>query len=136
MKYKVSPYAVLTLLVCLIMFVAKSVVLALHNHEGGDMGAQHTGDFRASTAQPFAELMDEAMAIMHQGMDQAPKTGNSDHDFAAMMIPHHQGAVDMAKVELVYGKDPVLRRLAQEIIVTQGQEIEVMRMRLKQHHVP
>jgi len=41
-------------------------------------------------------------------------------------------AVDMAKVELLYGKDPVLRRLAQEIIVTQEQEIEVMRMRLKQ----
>ena len=62
----------------------------------------------------------------------APMTGDPDHDFAAIMIPHHQGAVDMAKVELIYGKDPVLRRLAQEIIVTQEQEIEVMRMRLKQ----
>jgi uncharacterized protein (DUF305 family) len=48
-----------------------------------------------------------------------------------MMIPHHQGAVDMAKVELIYGKDPVLRRLAQEIIVTQEQEIVVLRARLK-----
>jgi len=65
-------------------------------------------------------------------MEKAPMTGDPDHDFAAMMIPHHQGAVDMAKAELLYGKDPVLRRLAQEIIVTQEQEIEVMRLRLKQ----
>ena len=47
------------------------------------------------------------------------------------MIPHHQGAVDMAKAELIYGKDPVLRRLAQEIVVTQEQEIVVMSTRLK-----
>lgn len=76
--------------------------------------------------------MDDAMTSMDRGMENATMTGDSDHDFAAMMIPHHQGAVDMAKAELLYGKDPVLRRLAQEIIVTQEQEIEVMRMRLKQ----
>ena len=68
---------------------------------------------------------------MDQGMKNAPMTGDPDHDFAAMMIPHHQGAVDMAKVELIYGKDPVLRRLAQEIVVTQEQEIVVMSTRLK-----
>jgi uncharacterized protein (DUF305 family) len=47
-----------------------------------------------------------------------------------MMIPHHQGAIDMAKAELLYGKDPVLRRLAQEIITTQNSEIQVMRRQL------
>jgi uncharacterized protein (DUF305 family) len=57
-------------------------------------------------------------------------TGDADHDFAAMMIPHHQGAIDMAKVELLYGKNPVLRRLAQEIVVTQRSEIDVLRMLL------
>jgi uncharacterized protein (DUF305 family) len=57
-------------------------------------------------------------------------TGDPDHDFAAMMIPHHQGAIDMAKVELVHGKNPALRRLAQEIIVTQRSEIDVLRMQL------
>ncbi len=76
--------------------------------------------------------MNDAMTVMDSGMKGAPMTGDPDHDFAAMMIPHHQGAVDMAKVELLYGKDQALRRLAQEIIVTQEQEIEVMRMRLKQ----
>jgi uncharacterized protein (DUF305 family) len=47
-----------------------------------------------------------------------------------MMIPHHQGAIDMAKAELQFGRDPVLRRLAQGIIVEQQQEIELMRRRL------
>ena len=85
-----------------------------------------------SNSIPFADLMDQSMAIMDQGMAQAPMVGNPDHDFASMMIPHHQGAVDMAKVELLYGKDPALRRLAQEIIVSQGSEIAVMQMSLKQ----
>ncbi len=50
-----------------------------------------------------------------------------DRDFAAMMIPHHAGAIAMARAEIQYGKDPVLKRLAQEIVVTQAAAIEVMR---------
>ena len=80
--------------------------------------------------QSFHQLMNQAMTEMDQDMRQASMTGNPDHDFAAMMVPHHQGAIDMAKVELLYGKDPVLRRMAQEIIVTQQQEIAVMRRQL------
>jgi uncharacterized protein (DUF305 family) len=72
----------------------------------------------------------ESMTKMDNQMMAAPMTGDPDHDFAAMMIPHHQGAIDMAKPYLLNGKDPVLRRLAEEIIVTQAQEIEVMRLRL------
>ena len=71
------------------------------------------------------------MAVMHQAMATVPRTGDADRDFAAMMIPHHQGAIDMATAELLYGTDPVLRRLAQEIIVTQASEITVMRAALK-----
>ncbi len=88
--------------------------------------------FVVSNSISFADLMDQSMAIMNQGMAQAPMLGNPDHDFASMMIPHHQGAVDMAKIELLYGKDPALRRLAQEIIVSQGSEIAVMQMSLQQ----
>jgi uncharacterized protein (DUF305 family) len=65
---------------------------------------------------------------MDSGMKAAPMNGNIDHDFTAMMIPHHQGAIDMAKAELIYGKDPVMRRLAKEIIVDQQSEIEVMQL--------
>ncbi len=94
--------------------------------------AQHEHMAEMSANQQFEREMMESMKRMDKDMMSAPMTGDPDHDFATMMIPHHQGAIDMAKVELIYGKDPVLRRLAQEIIVTQEQEIEVMRLRLKQ----
>jgi uncharacterized protein (DUF305 family) len=95
-------------------------------------GSTSSNSLETSTEKSFGQLMHEAMTSMDRGMEDARMTGDPDHDFAAMMIPHHQGAVDMAKVELLYGKDPVLRRLAQEIIVTQEQEIEVMRTRLRE----
>jgi uncharacterized protein (DUF305 family) len=80
----------------------------------------------------FREMMDEATARMHAGMH-VPYTGDPDRDFARMMIPHHQGAIDMALAELRYGKDERLRRLAQEIVVAQKQEIEVMNLALRDH---
>jgi uncharacterized protein (DUF305 family) len=79
----------------------------------------------------FTLLMMHAIERMHKDMNIAP-TGDPDRDFAAVMIPHHQGAIDMAKVELQFGKNPVLRRLAQGIIVEQLQEIEVMQRELRQ----
>lgn len=73
----------------------------------------------------FASAMDVAMTRMHGAM-MAGYSGDPDRDFAKMMIPHHQGAIDMAEIELRYGKDERLRRLAQGIIVEQRQEIAVM----------
>lgn len=64
---------------------------------------------------------------MDRDMAAAPMTGDPDHDFVAMMIPHHQGAVDMAEAELRYGKDPAIRRLATDIVAAQKQEIALMR---------
>lgn len=78
----------------------------------------------------FARGMTKSMADMDRDMAAAPMTGDADHDFASMMIPHHQGAIDMARGELQYGKDPVMKRLAQEIIVTQQSEIEAMHRQL------
>ena len=102
-----------------------------NGHHHGNGAATAPPSYLASSAKPYAALVDDAMHIMNEGMTRAPMTGDADHDFAAMMIPHHQGAVDMAKAELLYGTNPVLRRLAQEIIVTQGQEIQVMQLELK-----
>jgi uncharacterized protein (DUF305 family) len=73
------------------------------------------------------------MERMHMAMGQVPRSGNSDIDFVRLMLPHHQAALDMAKTQLVYGKDPQMRRLAQEIITDQQLEIELMRVWLKQH---
>jgi hypothetical protein len=70
-----------------------------------------------------------AMAKMMAGMDVKP-SGDVDRDFAAMMIPHHQGAIDMAKAELRHGQNEQLRRIAQEIIVSQQEEIVAMRLAL------
>jgi uncharacterized protein (DUF305 family) len=75
----------------------------------------------------FAAAMHAAMRTMHDAMHRAPTTGDPDQDFLAMMIPHHEGAVDMARVLLKYGHDERLKRLAQSIIVEQGQEIAYMR---------
>lgn len=72
-----------------------------------------------------------AMDRMMAGMEIKP-TGDIDQDFAAMMIPHHQGAIEMAQAELRYGKNEQLRRIAQEIIIDQQQEIAAMRLALGQ----
>src|SRR4029077_7980897 len=83
-----------------------------------------------SSSPSFEQQMAETMRKMDQDMVAAPLTGDPNHDFSTMMIPHHQGAIDMAKTFLLHGQDAALRRLAQEIIVTQQQEIQVMQLRL------
>jgi hypothetical protein len=75
----------------------------------------------------FLAENDAAMKKMMKDMAVKP-TGDVDADFVAMMVPHHQGAIDMALAVLRHGRNPQIRRLAQEIIVTQQQEIEVMRL--------
>ncbi len=79
-------------------------------------------------AAAFMEEMDSGMKRMDRGMAAVPMSGDIDSDFAAMMIPHHEGAIDMAKAELSHGTDPVMRRLAQEILVDQQSEIDAMRL--------
>jgi uncharacterized protein (DUF305 family) len=81
----------------------------------------------------FMQEMSISMTKMDHDMAGAPMNGNVDHDFVTMMIPHHQGAIDMAKGELSYGTDPAMRHLAQEIIAAQKTEIELMNRWLKNH---
>ena len=76
---------------------------------------------------PFLHDNDVAMAKMMRDMTVTP-TGDIDRDFVNMMVPHHQGAIDMAEAILRYGHNEKIRRLAQEIIVTQQQEIAAMRL--------
>lgn len=92
-----------------------------------------TAELAASTDKTFAQLIDEAMRVMHRGMHDAPRTNDPDCEFVTMMVPHHQGAIDMAKALLLYGKDEQLKRLAQEIIADQQNEVQLMQLWLAKH---
>ncbi|MEA2888083.1 MAG: hypothetical protein QOD11_2443 [Bradyrhizobium sp.] len=98
------------------------------NHVRGTVPVQYMADRPDHPEeQPFLSENAAAMDKMMADMTIKP-TGDIDRDFVAMMVPHHQGAIDMAKAELKYGHNEQLRRLAQEIVVTQQQEIAVMRL--------
>ena len=107
----------------LFAFFASSLVLA---HE-----ARHEPTPPAATAtaeeKSFLNENDAAMTKMMNDMAVKP-SGDIDRDFVAMMTPHHQGAIDMAVLELRYGTNEQLRRIAQEIIVDQMQEIAAMKL--------
>ncbi len=94
-------------------------------------GTQAATPGSAVIEKPFLAENNAAMDKMMAGMAVKP-TGDVDVEFEPMMIPHHQGAIDMALAELRYGKNEQLRRIAQEIIVDQQQEIAAMRLALGQ----
>ena len=88
---------------------------------------------QATAYDDWSELV-ASMDKMHMAMGAVKRSGDSDVDFVRLMLPHHQAAIDMAKIQLLYGKDPHMRRLAQEIITDQQLEIELMQRWLKQQH--
>lgn len=81
---------------------------------------------------PSSHAFTEANDRMHKDM-MIQLSGNTDVDFVRSMIPHHQGAIDMAKIELQYGKDPEIRKLAEGVIKAQEAEIAEMNAWLKAH---
>ena len=82
-------------------------------------------DSRSTASTEWSELI-ASMDKMHMAMSSISQSDNSDVDFVRLMLPHHQAAIEMAKTQLLYGKDPQMRRLAQEIITDQQLEIELM----------
>ena len=81
---------------------------------------------------PAGKAYHDAMMKMDQDMMKG-MTGNPDRDFAMMMIPHHQGAIDMAKIQLQHGKDTELKKMAQEAITKQEKEIAELKRWLETH---
>ncbi len=98
---------------------------AQHNHAAPPPAHNH-GPQVSMPASPAAKAFQEANDKMHRDMA-IPLTGNADVDFVQGMIPHHQGAVDMAKIVRQYGADPDIRKMAQEIIAAQEKEIALFR---------
>jgi uncharacterized protein (DUF305 family) len=94
-------------------------------------GARTQNNLRGPATQDWAELM-TGMNTMDVAMGSVKRSGDSDVDFVMLMLPHHQAAIDMAKTQLLHGKDPQMRRLAQEIITDQQSEIVLMQLWLKQ----
>ena len=92
--------------------------------------AQHS---KPGEAIGFSALMQQSMERMHHGMTAAPESGDPDGVFVRMMIPHHQGAIDMSKALLLYGKDRELQQLAKSIIAEQQNEIQFMQLWLAKH---
>ena len=103
---------------------------------GGAAVAQHSGHGShsghgapakpAASGNAVAKAFQDVNDKMHRDMN-IPFTGDADADFARGMIPHHQGAVDMARIVLQHGKDPEIRKLAEEVVKTQEAEIRLMR---------
>jgi len=92
----------------------------------------HSASRTATQDTNWAALM-KSMQTMRAAMAAAEPSGNKDADFANLMLRHHQAALDMAKTELLYGDDPQMRRLAQEIIADQESEIQLMQLWLNRH---
>ena len=113
-------------LIIVILIVAMTRVPSYSQYSHG--ASQPTSDLRA-----WSDLQRSTLA-MHGAMSSMQSTGNDDEDFVRLMLPHHQAALDMARVELMHGQDPQMRRLAQEIIADQESEIELMQLWLRQNH--
>ncbi len=94
-------------------------------------GGTHTGALKGDSG-PASLAFHAINAKMHDGMD-ITFTGNADIDFVKGMIPHHQGAVDLAKTVLAFGKDPEVKKLAEEVIKAQETEISLMKEWLKKN---
>jgi uncharacterized protein (DUF305 family) len=118
-----------------VVFVASLLLAATYAHADDKMPAmQHDMPMAAATKSdsPSGAAFMAANAKMHEAMS-IPMTGDADVDFVRGMIGHHQGAIDMARIELQCGKDEKIRTLAKEIIKAQEGEIAMMKDWLKAH---
>lgn len=118
--------------VALALLLASPAVAQDHStHQMMDGSTMQMGEPKGDNG-PSSQAFAEANAKMHAGMD-IEFSGNADVDFARGMIAHHQGAIDMARIELEYGKDPAMRQLAEEVIKAQEGEIAMMKAWLEKN---
>ena len=114
-----------------LVLAASVVILSVGLLRSRAQAETHARGGQPTTNPDWSELI-ASMGKMHMAMEAVERSGNADVDFVRLMLPHHQAAIDMAKTQLLYGKDAQMRRLAQEIITDQQLEIELMQHWLKQ----
>ena len=137
-----SPRAVVvSLMVVIIAAVSAVVVVSVRSGKTQSLAAYIAAicaaPFRSSSPEEAAYLSENVTAMTKMMVDMGIRpSGDVDSDFVAMMTPHHQGAIEMAQAELRYGHNEQLRRMAQEIIVTQQQEIAAMQLAIGQRLPP
>ncbi|MFJ6326881.1 MULTISPECIES: DUF305 domain-containing protein [unclassified Rhizobium] len=122
---KISSFATPAVLVAALLALAGTC--AAYAHDPTHSAHEVAGTDRPNQEAAYLVENDAAMHKMMSDMEIRP-TGDVDRDFVAMMTPHHQGAIDMALAVLRYGKNEQLKRIAQEIIVDQQQEIAAMKL--------
>jgi len=121
-----------TLALAAVLTALPTFAFAQMNHGGHDGGQDMPKMDTPAASMPSIKGFEDANAKMHKDMD-ITFSGNADVDFARSMIPHHQGAIDMAKVVQAYGKDPEIKKLANDIIKAQESEIAWMQDWLKKN---
>ena len=116
---------------CAVLVAVSGLILGVGLLRAGVDAETHVHSSQQTADPDWSELI-ASMDKMHMAMGAIMRSGNADVDFVRLMLPHHQAAIDMAKTQLLYGKDAQMRRLAQEIITDQQSEIELMQRWLKQ----
>lgn len=130
MKYRfLTVFLAVALSACSQNDAITSSVATTHNHHAPN----HHAPTSSSHTAPHIVAYQQSMNAMHKDMMTASQISNPDRAFALGMIPHHQGAVQMAQIELKYGTDPKMRQLAQAIIQAQEPEIKQMQNWLSQN---
>lgn len=117
------------LLLLALLAAAPAAAQEAHNHHPSGKPAAASAKSDPDYAR-FSTEMTAGMNTMMKDMHAPGYTGNADIDFLAMMIPHHEGAVEMARLVLIHGRDSLTRKLAEEILASQVVEIESMKRRL------
>ena len=118
----------------LMTFITLSAIAISNYAQANEQPHQAHMNMQMSTGSAMQQELMQGMDQMNQDMMAAAQYKDPDVAFAAGMLPHHIGAVKMAEVELKYGKDPEMRKLAEDIINAQQAEIEQMQKWLKAHN--
>lgn len=121
------------ILTCLVSSIGMPLIVSAQMNSSNSKPAANASMHSNAMPENREMAIKKPMEGMQQKMSSISMSGNTDHDFAMMMIEHHQGAIDMAEIELKQGKDPQLKKMASKIIAAQKKEMDEFDTWLKKH---